>query len=213
MELNELQQAWKKLSSDSAVQQSLDEVQISAMLGKRTRSLMDRLDVNIRIGFAVILVFILGTLLCDFIQNTVKPVVPTWLIVLDSVVNLSIVALFVSFIIHYYKIRRQCGKLCDIRHTLLKVTGVLSLYQRLFSLALVIIVLDSATGFISGFYTSIHANQTAEGFLFPVLVIGILFLVMLTALIFLLLRWIFRKSYGNYLDQLRKMLRELDEPF
>ncbi len=213
MEINELQQAWKKLSSDSSVRQSLDEVQIRTMLGKRTRSLMDRIDVNIRIGFAVIMLFILGTLLSDFIQNTVKPVVPNWLIVLDCVVNLSIVALFVSFIVHYYRIRRQCGKHCDIRHTLLKVTGVLSIYQRLFAMALVIIVLDSATGFISGFYTSIHTNQTAEGFLLPVLVIGVFFLVMVTVLVFLLLRWIFRKSYGNYLVQLRKMLKELDEPF
>jgi hypothetical protein len=212
MELNELQQAWKKLSSDSSVKQDLDEVQIRTLLGKRTRSLMERIDVNIRIGFGIILLFIVGTLLYDFLQTTEKPVVPIWLVMIDCIVNLSVISLCVSFIVHYYRIRHQCGKICDIRHTMLKVTGVLTLYQRLFSLALVIILLDSATGFISGFYTSIHTNQTAQGFLFPVLVIGMFFLLMLTFLVFLLLRWFFRRMYGYYLDQLRSMLKELDEP-
>jgi hypothetical protein len=218
MEIKELQEAWKQLSVDSSAKQMLDEGQIRVMLGKRTRSLMDRIDTNIRIGFAIILLFIVAILIYDFRNNSAfmdnagqNAGIPGWLIVLDSIVDLLIVSVFVTFIIHYYKTRRQCRNTCDIRHTLMKIIGVLSLYQRLFSMALGIILLASATGFVFGFYTSIHNNHTAEGFLFPVLIFGLLFLIMLTYLVFLLFRWMFRRIYGNYLAQLKETLKELDE--
>jgi hypothetical protein len=218
MEIKELQEAWKQLSVDSSAKQMLDEGQIRAMLGKRTRSLMDRIDTNIRIGFAIILLFIVAILIYDFRNNSAfmdnagqNAGIPGWLIILDSIVDLLIVSVFVTFIIHYYKTRRQCRNTCDIRHTLMKIIVVLSLYQGLFSLALGIILLASATGFVFGFYTSIHYNHTAEGFLFPVLIFGLLFLIMLTYLVFLLFRWMFRRIYGNYLAQLKETLKELDE--
>ncbi len=218
MEIKELQEAWKQLSVDSSAKQMLDEGQIRAMLGKRTRSLMERIDINIRIGFTIILLFIVAILIYDFRNNSTfmdnagqNAGIPGWLIVLDSIVDLLIVSVFVTFIIHYYKTRRQCRNTCDIRHTLMKIIGVLSLYQRLFSMALGIILLASATGFVFGFYTSIHNNHTAEGFLFPVLIFGLLFLIMLKYLVFLLFRLMFRRIYGNYLSQLKETLKELDE--
>jgi len=218
MEIKELQIAWKQITADSSAREALDEGQIREMLGKRTKSLIERIDVNIRIGFAVILLFIVAVLIFDFRNDSSfvngagqNAGIPGWLVVLDIIVDLLIVSVFVSFIIHYYKTRQQCRKTCDIRHTLMKIIRVLSMYQRLFSLALGIILLASATGFIFGFYTSIRNNHTAEGFLFPVLVIGLIFLILLTYLVFLLLRWIFRRIYGNYLAQLKGTLKELDE--
>lgn len=212
MEIKDLQEAWNQLSADSSAQHMLDEGQILAMLRKRTKSLTERIDVNIRIGFAVILLAIVGTLIYDYSNRSGQSAgIPGWLIILDSFVNLLIVSAFAAFIVHYYKIRKQCTNTCDIRQTLIKIIQVLSFYQRLFSMALGIILLSSATGFIFGFYTSIYRNHTAEGFLLPVLVIGLLSLILLTTFIFLLFRWIFRRIYGNYLLKLRGTLKELDE--
>jgi fructose-specific phosphotransferase system IIC component len=72
-------------------------------------------------------------------------------------------------------------------------------------------MLSSTTGFLAGYYTSVQANQTSEGFLIPVILFGVLLIALLTWFIFLLLRWIFRKVYGNYLAQLRDTMAELDE--
>lgn len=218
MEIDELQKAWKKLSSGAAESDSLDENQIRDILKKRSKSLMERIDINIWIGFGLILLFIVATMSFDFthretiVKSSGTPSgIPGWLIILDALVNFSIIVLFAAFILHYFRIRRQCRNICDLRHTLLKITGVLTFYQRLFSLALAIIILTAATGFTVGFYTTVHENNTAEGFFVPVLISGFLFLVILSVVVFFFLRWVFRRIYGNYLLQLRKNLQELDE--
>jgi hypothetical protein len=93
----------------------------------------------------------------------------------------------------------------------MKVIGILTLYQRLFTVALIIIMLSSGTGFLVGYFTSIQSQQIPEGFMIPVILFGVFLIVLLTLMLFLLLRWIFRRIYGNYLAQLRETLAELDE--
>ena len=195
----------------------LSEEQMKEMLGKRTKSLLERIETNIRTGFVVILLLIAAILTVDY-RTAAMPGklaagedLPGWLFYLDLGVNLLIIALFITFLIHYWRIRQQCRGICDLRQTLTKSIGVLTFYQRLFSLALGIILLVSATGFIAGYFTSIHSHNTSEGFLFPVLVIGILLLALLSGAIFFMLRWAFRRVYGNYLRQLRNTLSELNE--
>lgn len=205
------------MADETPGRQVLNEEEIRALLRKKTMNLMERIDRNIRIGFIVLLLIIVAALFNDFhmasfFSGTVSPdnAIPTWIVVIDFTVNILIVALFITFVIHYYRTRRICTTSCTLRNALLKVISVLTLYQRLFTLALIIILLTSSTGFIAGYYTSVSQNQSAEGFLLPVLIIGLLLLAGLTTLLFLLLRWLFRKVYGNYLERLRETLRELE---
>ena len=214
MDIKDLKKAWNELSEKTAEQQMLSGEQIRSLLERKTTSLLDRIDRNIRIGF-VVLVGIIALIIIADVVSLKKPSfageVPGWIVAMDSVASLFFIALFVTFIIHYLKIRRQCRGVCDLRHTLLKTIGVLTYYQRLFTLALVIILLESATGFIAGFYNSIREYNTTEGFLLPVLAIGFLMLVLFSGLLFFLLRWSFRRIFGNYLRRLRETLAELDE--
>lgn len=218
MDIKDLQKAWNKLSDKTSEQQMLNEEQIRNLLRSRTTTLLDRIDRNIRIGFVVLLVVILGGLVLDFLTVTGKTggtsiagEVPGWLATLDMSVNLLIVALFATFFIHYWKIRRVCRGVCDLRHTLMKTIGVLNLYRRLFALALAIILMVSATGFIAGYFTSIQEHNTMDGFFISALIIGLLLMLLFSGLLFLLLRWTFRKAYGNYLARLTETLAELDD--
>jgi len=55
MELKELKKTWSKITPSK----ELDENQLHTLLSKRTKSLMDRIDRNIKIGFVVLLGLIL----------------------------------------------------------------------------------------------------------------------------------------------------------
>jgi hypothetical protein len=218
MEMNDFKEAWNRFAADSQSKTMLNEEQIRTMLSKRSKNLMERIDYNIRIGFIILLIIIIPILVYDFISffTTLNHsaslfTTPLWLVILDIGVNILIISLLATFLIHYFKVRGQCRIGCDLRHSLLKIIGILTLYRRLFTLVLIIIMLESGTGFIAGFYTSVQNDRALEGFLIPALITGILLLFLLTYLIFLLLRWAFRRVYGNYLCKLQDTLCELDE--
>jgi len=44
-----------------------------------------------------------------------------------------------------------------------------------------------------------------------IILIGLLILILITGLVFFLLRWGFRKLYGNYIQKLKHTLKELHE--
>jgi hypothetical protein len=214
----DLKEIWGRITADSSGQQLLDENQIRTLLKKRSGSLMEKIDFNIRVGFIILLAIVLFIVLYDMFSlagwvpgGMIHTSIPGWLLILDFISNFLIILIFITFFLHYSRVRSLCKNNCDIRHALLKVIGILTIYQRLFVVSLFIIMISSVTGFTAGYFTSIRENQTSEGFLFPVILFGVLLIALLTWLIFQLLRWIFRKVYGNYLDQLRNTLAELDE--
>jgi hypothetical protein len=218
MGVEDIKEVWGRITAGSSDQQVLDEEQIRALLGKRSKNLMERIDFNIRVGFFILLGAVSFIILYDICNLTgwlptgqKMADIPVWVIILDFVINFLIITIFITFFIHYFKIRSLCRNNCDIRHSLLKVIGILTMYQRLFVITLVIIMLSSTTGFLAGYFTSVQAHQTSEGFLLPVILFGFLLIAIWTYIIFLLLRWIFRKVYGNYLARLRETLAELDE--
>jgi len=218
MELKDLQKAWSQFSASQAGKKELDEEQIRTMLDRRTKNLIERIDRNIRVGFVVIFLIILVLVLNDFILSPwlVEGIdhqlrIPGWLLVLDVGINVLIVSLFLLFVISYFRVRRNCSGTCDLRHTLLKTIRVLNFYRQLFALVLVIFLLASGTGFLVGLFQGIHLNGMLPVNLPVVIAVGMVFLLIITGGLFFAFRWIFRRLYGNYLDQLKQTLRELDE--
>lgn len=74
--------------------------------------------------------------------------------------------------------------------------------------------------FISGMYEGALIDFHRQGLatseiqfnqVLLVILIGFLFLVVTVGGFFLLLRWGFRRLYGNYIDKLKHTLKELDE--
>jgi hypothetical protein len=62
MKLEDLKRAWNQLSSGA----DMDEEQIREMLRHRTRSMFDRIERNIRIGFIILTQLVLLFILDDF---------------------------------------------------------------------------------------------------------------------------------------------------
>ena len=83
MELTDLKKTWDKMSAN----RELDEDQLKAMLGKRTKNLIDRIERNIKIGFVILAVLFLVLALDEFIispmmMEEIKLTVPNWLVFL-----------------------------------------------------------------------------------------------------------------------------------
>jgi hypothetical protein len=223
MELKELKETWSRLSSG----RELDEDQIREMLRHRTGNLIDRINRNVRIGFVVLFALVVLFILDDFIftpllisESQAVVEMPQWLIFLSIFSNILIFTTFIYFVVKYYRVRRICNISCNLKETLLRIIETLLLYQRLFYLTLFIFALAMALQFISGMYTGmafdmenqgIQLSEIPVGKWFLVTGIGLLVLVLTVGGIYLLLRWGFRRLYGNYIDKLKATLRELNE--
>lgn len=223
MDLENLKKTWDKLPAT----EQLDENQLKQMLGKRTKSLIDRIDRNIKIGLVVLFVLILIFALDDFLLSPLmieslneNISVPGWLLFLGIFSNALILTTFIYFVIKYYRVKKSCDTVCDLKETLKKIIGTLKIYQTMFYLALATLLVAIGLGFITGMYTGfsdkvkqlgIPITEVETGGLIGTVLIGLVILVVLVGGIFILLRWGFRKLYGNYLEKLKLTLRELQE--
>ena len=223
MDLKDLKKTWDLMSTGK----ELDENQLRNMLGKRTKSLIERIDRNIKVGFVVLLGLIVLFSIDDFwlspqtIDTFYEEMpIPNWVVFLAVFGNVLIFSTFTYFVISYYRVKNKCDVVCDLKETLKKIIGTLVLYQRLFYLALATILLAMGSAFVSGMFIGTEHNAEMQGIqisdietgklvLIVVITIGILTLV--GGSIFLLLRWGFRRLYGNYIYKLKATLKELME--
>jgi hypothetical protein len=225
MDIKDLKKAWNRYSSIE--KRELDEEEIREVLRGRTRSMIEKIERNIRIGFVIIFILILFFLVDDFlitpvlvdeISEGIK--VPEWVFVLDVFTNLLIVFTFIFFVIRYYKVKRECDISGALSPALKKIIHTLNIYRQMFYLAIMVLVVSTATGFIAGMYQGVIYNarthgislqEMSTGSLILTLLLGLAGLLILTGGLYLLFRWGFRRLYGNYLIQLKETLQELNE--
>jgi hypothetical protein len=223
MELQDLKKTWSRMSSA----RELDEDQIRVLLSRRTGNLLDRINRNVRVGFGVLFLLIVLFIMEDFIfvpmfagEAEALAQVPAWLVLLSIFSNTLIIITFIYFAVKYYFVKRSCDTVCNLRETLSKILGTLYIYKRLFYLALITLSLAMALQFISGMYTGMANDIENQGILFSEVPVdklllatglGLVVLVLTVGGIFLLMRWGFRRLYGNYINELKNTLRELDE--
>lgn len=223
MDLQDLKKTWEQISTGH----ELDEAQLHRMLSRRTTSLIQRIDRNIRIGFVVLFVLIFVFALDDFLLSprlvnrmTQGVQIPNWLVFLGFFSNALILTTFIYFVIKYYRVKRSCDINCNLKETLQKIIDTLLLYQRLFYLALATSMVAIGSAFISGLYFGEKLeleNQGAQfadidtGQLLLVILLGVAVLTLLVGGVFLFLRWGFRRLYGNYIHKLKDTLKELEE--
>lgn len=116
--------------------------------------------------------------------------------------------------------KKSCDISCNLRETLVKIIKTLKIYQRLFYLALIFLSAAMTVSFITGLYNGMEESAADNGVLLsdiplPMLLltilVGFVVLVLMVGGIFLLMRWGFRRLYGNYIHKLKNTLNELDE--
>jgi hypothetical protein len=226
MDIEDLKKVWDQYSSTDK-EKELDENAIEELLRGRTKSLMERIDRNIRIGFLIILALIVvfivddlvvSPLIINGISDGIK--IPGWILILDIVTNLVIIATFIIFVSRYYRVKKSCNLACDLADSLKKIIHILNIYKRLFYFAIFILLFSTTTGFIAGLYKGvvysaqlkgIAVNEIQPGDIIITIFMGLLVLLLISFGLFLLFRWGFRRLYGNYLTKLKLTLKELNE--
>lgn len=228
MELKDLKSAWDTYSSQEMDKHRLGKENIHQMLKTQTKSLVDRIDRNIRIGTGVLLLFIAyvfidSFFLADYLSKIIVHRVveyPRWLAPIDLFSVVLIVTTYLFFVIRYLKIKRSLSTNVQLRDLLIGIRETLKTYQRMFYLAVVVLLLNMVVGFAAGLYEGlkIQADLVSGGIIdittnkiFLIVGISLAVIIPMVAFSFLLLRWGFNKLYGKYLQSLENTLKELDE--
>jgi hypothetical protein len=223
MDLENLKKTWDKLPTEK----QLDESQLKQMLGKRTKSLIETIDRNIKIGFGILFVLIVIFALDDLILSPVLMKeygenldIPGWVLFISVLSNFLIITTFIYFVIKYYRVKKSCDMNCNLKETLIKIIATLKIYRTMFYLALVTFLVAIGTSFITGMYKGFLDGVHEKGMVLAevqgdkilvVVLIGLAFLVFLTGVVFFALSWGFNKLYGNYIQKLKLTLQELQE--
>jgi hypothetical protein len=228
MDLKDLKSAWDTYSSQEVDKHRLGKETIHELLKNRTKTLVDRIDRNIWIGIAVFGAFIIYILLDYFFLNPYLSQIiipkdieyPKWLDPLDVFSTVLIVTTYLFFVFRYLRVRRSFLADTQLKDLLIGILDTVKTYQRMFYLAVIILLINVAVSFATGFYQGVklQAGIVSGGIenltttkILVLIVVCLVFLSLIVALLFLLLRWGFNKLYGRYLVKLNETLHELDE--
>ncbi len=224
MDLKDLKSAWDTYSSQEMEKHRLGKETIDELLKNRTKSLVDRIDRNIRIGMVVLLVFIGYELIDDLFLSKMlikEPLeYPRWLIPFDVLSNSLIVLTYVFFVLSYFQTKKHFSPDTHLKDLLNGILDTLKTYRRMYYLAVTILLINIAISFAAGLYQGVKLKVDSNGGGFEnlafskiliIILVGLLFLIPIVLFTFFLLRWGFNKLYGRYLHKLNETLQELDE--
>jgi len=228
MELKDLKSAWDTYSSQEMDKHRLGKESIHELLKKRTQTLVDRIDRNIRIGMAVLGLYIVYLILdylfltAYFSKVIIHEVIeyPKWLEPLDVFSTALIITTYLFFVIRYLKIKSSFSIHLQLKDLLLGIQETLKTYRRMFYLAVVILLINIMVSFIAGVYQGLKfkADSISDGIItlttsqtLKIVGISLLFIVPMITGSFYALSWGFNKLYGRYLVKLNETLQELDE--
>ncbi|HSM47245.1 MAG TPA: hypothetical protein VK872_05465, partial [Draconibacterium sp.] len=112
MDLENLKKTWDKLPTEK----QLDEKQLMKMIGHRTKSLIETIDRNIKIGFGILFVLIVIFALDDLILSPILMKefgenldIPGWVLFISVFSNFLIITTFNYFVIKYYMVKKSCN--------------------------------------------------------------------------------------------------------
>ena len=224
MELKDLKSAWDTYSSQEVDKHRLGKETIHEMLKNRTKTLVDRIDRNIRIGMVILLAFIAYVIIDDLFLSKLlisEPIeYPSWMIPMDVFSNVLIVTTYLFFVLRYFRIKRSFSPDTQLKDLLKGMLDTLKTYRRLFYLAVIILLINMIVSFAAGLYQGVKykADLVSGGMenmaiskILIVIGVGLAVLIPLIAATFFILRWGFNKLYGRHLIRLNETLLELDE--
>jgi hypothetical protein len=172
----------------------------------------------------VILVFIVYVIIDDLYLSKIilseSMHYPAWMVPMDVFSNVIIVTTYLFFVLRYWRIKRSFSPDTQLNDFLKGILDTLTIYRRLFYLAVVILLINMVVSFAAGLYQGVKINtgalnggieSLAISKVFIIILIGLAFLIPLILGTFFILRWGFNKLYGRYLIKLNETLLELDE--
>jgi hypothetical protein len=228
MDLKDLKSAWENYSSQELDKHRLEKEDIRHLLETKSKSLVERINRNIRIGLGILLLFVIYTIVDSlFFTDIPKSVVnqpveiPGWIVPIDFFSSALIIFTYLFFVFRFVKIKRSFSIDLQLSDLLKGILDTLKMYRRLFYMAVAILLINITIGFIAGYCIGIKINadnvhvavsnlDTLK--IISVIGIGLVFLALIVGFTFFVLHWGFKKLYGKYIESLQNMLEELREP-
>lgn len=225
MELNDLKSTWDRFSSAEGNRNQLKEADLHTMLSKRSRTLIDTIDRNVRYGITILIILTLYFIIDDYILGPSMAKsegisLPKWIFWLDTIKSIFILISFISFIIRYYHVKKNISHYNSLKVVLKHILRLLKTYKVLFYIALGILLITFGVNYITGMFYGIELSAYRQGVsifdldrtqAFRQLAMGLLLILSIVIILFFLLRWIFRRLYGRYISKLQNTLLELEE--
>ncbi len=225
MELINLKSTWSKYSSAEVNRHQLNETDLHDLLRKRTKTLIERIDRNMKVGFAVLILLTLFFLIDDFLltpflsaSNNIT--IPDWIVWINGIKTTFILFTFIYFGMRYHSTKKGYSHSNNLKQVLNSIIRILHTYQKLFYLALGILLLVLSISYITGMFIGIEDAAIRQGVsidelnqsqIIKHLGSGLLLLISTIIILFFFFRWGFRKLYGKYISQLEATLEELEE--
>lgn len=228
MEFKDLKSAWDTYSSQEVDKHRLGKESINELLRHRTRTLVDKIDRNIRIGLGILLVYIAYLILDDlYLSKSLSKMIiaetveyPRWLYPLDIFSILVIIATYLFFVIRYMNIKKHFSVDLHLNDFLSGILETMNTYRRMFYLAVIILLIDVSLAFTAGMYQGIKysvgnlpggMDNLSTQKILMIVGVGLAILIPVIAVLFFILRWGFNKLYGRYLVKLNETIKELNE--
>lgn len=228
MEFKDLKSAWDTYSSQEVDKHRLGKESINELLRHRTRTLVDKIDRNIRIGLGILLVYIAYLILDDlYLSKSLSKMIiaetveyPRWLYPLDIFSILVIIATYLFFVIRYMNIKKHFSVDLHLNDFLSGILETMNTYRRMFYLAVIILLIDVSLAFTAGMYQGIKysvgnlpggMDNLSTQKILMIVGVGLAILIPVIAALFFILRWGFNKLYGRYLVKLNETIKELNE--
>ncbi len=214
MELNQLKNAWNKFSDSEAKKHRIDEAELRRMLKRKANGQMERLDRNVWIGFASVIILVIFFVADDFLitPNLSDGIqVPAWIIAIDIINVTFLLGTFLYFWKQYRNTKRTLSRDKELPLVLRTTIQLLYTYRRLFYGALIVFLLVVIVSALTGFLSNIRSEQVMAEKNQLVVFGSLALLLAIVSVIFLAFHWAFRRLYGRYIKQLECTLAELDE--
>ncbi len=209
IELDDLKHIWKDNIDSNIDKQNMERGKIQEMLNRRSTNIIDKLRKNL-LREIFMFCFCLVLIACVPFYFHSKEVTVLCIVVLAVI--------FIPYLIYYIKKYRELKRFFsfnqNIKSSLKLLISQLEKYLSIYFWGS--LLLTPVSGFLSGF--AILYEMKALGFLLYFDVFGsatlsiiLSFALLLTLLSYPLMKWYIRKLYGQYLENLKDCLKELEE--
>lgn len=225
MKLEDLKSVWKTAANQNADSNSLNSEEIKAMLSKRSMSIIEKINVNVKIGLAIIFTIIVLMIadnavmtpvyqswMDSYINQTIE--IPGWIMTLSYVqIALAIVGC-IYFWTCYNRVNKKNISSENIKQSLEGFILVFVNLKKLTKLFLfffaVVLGISMTTGLYIGMQASVNGDAPTISVYLMIFGIGLAMFGLILAGVYKLLQLAFRRLFGRYLSKLYAYQEELN---
>lgn len=205
MNLDELKYIWQAHSSAQAAQEQHSQEAIRQMLYQRSRTALSRINRNILLEAAFMLLTLLGSIWMLWQQPANFDGMWIFLILLS-------VGSLIFYRVKYQQLNRATLGRENLRHSLWEIARVMGHYMQLYTFMAVVVPVLACLALLYGYSVSaaehgrslMDLDLTERGILLGIMIIYGVFSYFAT-------RWYIRRLYGIHHQELKSCLAELDE--